>query len=78
MGKITKKMDEVTIECCIRGHHVYKEIWTALIGEELVSTRKPENTTDSCTSTVTTAIISTSKNIGVKYFSCVQQDMKVF
>ena len=29
--------------CCVRGYHVYKNIWDASIGEELVCRREPSN-----------------------------------
>ena len=32
--------------CCIRGCHVYKEVWEAAVGEVLVYERDPENTSD--------------------------------
>ena len=28
---------------CVRGYHVYKDIWDAVIGEELVCEREPDN-----------------------------------
>ena len=33
-------------DCCIRGYHVYKEIWQAVIGEELECDREPDNSCD--------------------------------
>ena len=30
------KMDTLEIECCIRGYHVYQDVWEAAIDEELV------------------------------------------
>ena len=27
--------------CCVRGYHVYKDIWAAAIGEVLVCSREP-------------------------------------
>ena len=32
--------------CCIRGYHIYQEVWAAAIGEELVCERKPHNSDD--------------------------------
>ena len=29
-------MEEFERPCCIRGYHVYQELWTAAVGEELV------------------------------------------
>ena len=34
------------VPCCVRGYHVYKEIWTAVIGETLLCTREPDNAND--------------------------------
>ena len=35
-----KAMETQEIECCIRGYHVYQDIWEAAVDEELV--RRPE------------------------------------
>ena len=32
--------------CCIRGYHVYKEVWEAAVGESLVCEREPKNASD--------------------------------
>ena len=37
---------ERDIPCCVQGYHVYKEIWTAVIGETLSCTREPDNAND--------------------------------
>ena len=34
---------EKEMACCVRGYHVYKDIWAAAIGEVLVCSRKPTN-----------------------------------
>lgn len=34
------------IELCVRGYHVYKDIWEAAIGEELLCERETRNTKD--------------------------------
>ena len=34
------------IESCMCGYHVYKDIWTAMIGEDLLCERKPFNDVD--------------------------------
>ena len=31
---------------CVRGYHVYKDIWAVAIGEELVCVREPTNMAD--------------------------------
>ena len=33
-------------DCCIRGYHVYKEIWEPAIGEQLSCKREDSNTKD--------------------------------
>ena len=35
-----------TVESCIRGYHVYKDIWNATIGEELECVRESDNPAD--------------------------------
>ena len=32
--------------CCIRGYHVYKELWAAGLGEVLTCEREPDNASD--------------------------------
>ena len=39
-------METCEIETCVRGHHVYKSIWSPTTGEELDCRRKPANTED--------------------------------
>ena len=39
-------MDEFERPCCIRGYHVYQEVWVAAVGEELVCEREPDNSHD--------------------------------
>ena len=39
-------MEEFERPCCIRGYHVYQEVWTAAVGEELVCEREPHNSHD--------------------------------
>ena len=34
---------EKEIGCCVRGYHVYKDIWAAAIGEVLVCSQEPTN-----------------------------------
>ena len=31
---------------CVRGYHVYKELWAATVGEALVCEREPKNASD--------------------------------
>ena len=37
---------EKEVTCRVRGYHVYKDIWAAVIGEELVCSREPTNMAD--------------------------------
>ena len=37
---------EKEVTCCVRGYHVYKDIWAAAIGEELVCGRETTNMAD--------------------------------
>ena len=39
-------MEDYERECCVRGYHVYKEIWAAALGEQLVCEREPYNPSD--------------------------------
>ena len=39
-------MKEFERPCCNRGYHVYQEIWTAAVDEELVCEREPDNSHD--------------------------------
>ena len=39
-------METIEKECCVRGYHVYKNIWDASIGEELACQREPSNGVD--------------------------------
>ena len=31
------------VVCCVRGYHVYKDVWAAAIGEVLACSREPTN-----------------------------------
>ena len=46
---------EMQMPCCIRGYHVYKDVWEAAIGEVLVCHREPTNATDRYAVAVTKA-----------------------
>ena len=37
---------EYCVEAMVRGNHVYKDIWTAVVNEELICRMKPFNTAD--------------------------------
>ena len=32
--------------CCVRGYHVYKDVWAATVGEVLACRREPSNASD--------------------------------
>ena len=37
---------EIIVPFCIRGYHIYGEVWTAVMGEELLCERKLGNVVD--------------------------------
>ena len=39
-------MEEFEKRCCIRGYHIYQEVWAAAVGEELVCEREMDNSYD--------------------------------
>ena len=39
-------MEETEKDCCIRGYHVYKDIWEAAVGESLTCERETNNPRD--------------------------------
>ena len=39
-------MDTFQKESCIRGYHIYRELWDAVVGEELECQREHSNATD--------------------------------
>ena len=39
-------MDEYGRALCVRGYHVYREIWEAAVGEVLICEREPRNAKD--------------------------------
>ena len=38
--------EEFQRPCCIRGYHIYQEVWTAAVGEELICERETHNSHD--------------------------------
>ena len=38
--------DSFTVEAMVRGYHVYKDVWSAALGEQLSCQREPTNTRD--------------------------------
>ena len=45
--KIAPRAEEMAGEkemaCCVRGYHIYKDIWAAAIGDMLVCSKDPTN-----------------------------------
>lgn len=41
-------MDEWEIPSCIRGYHVYKSVWAAVVAEVLLCSRELTNSADRC------------------------------
>ena len=39
-------METFELESCVRGQHIYQELWEAVIGEELQCQRERDNPTD--------------------------------
>ena len=39
-------MEEFQKESCVRGYHVYKDVWNAVLGEELLCQREAGNSSD--------------------------------
>ena len=37
---------EMKMACCVKGYHMYKEVWEAVIGEVLVFHMEPTNAAD--------------------------------
>lgn len=52
--------EDFTVEWCIRGHHVYKDMWGAGIGEELLCEREVGNIADVCA----VAVIKNGETVG--------------
>ena len=44
--EVWKAMETQEIECCIRGYHVYQDIWEAAVDEELVCRPERSNAHD--------------------------------
>ena len=43
---LVRYMEAIEMVCCIRGYHVYKEIWEPVAGEVLMCEREPHNSLD--------------------------------
>ena len=42
----TVAMETFQVEKCVRGHHIYKDVWSPSLGEVLQCTRELDNTKD--------------------------------
>ncbi len=51
---------EFVLASCVRGHHVYKEIWSPNFGEELTCRREEGNVKDS----YAVAVLKSSSTVG--------------
>ena len=40
------ELEEFRVDVCVRGQHIYKDIWYAVVGEVLVCEREPNNFQD--------------------------------
>ena len=40
------ELEEIRVDVCVRGQHIYKDIWHAVVGEVLVCEREPNNFQD--------------------------------
>lgn len=38
--------DEWERACCVRGYHIYRNVWQAVVGEVLDCVREPQNSSD--------------------------------
>ena len=46
LDSTASEMEMFQIESCVRGHHIYKDIWNPSSGEELTCSREIESTKD--------------------------------
>ena len=58
-------MEEIEVLSCIRGYHVYKDVWTAAVGETLVCQESPRT-------------LLTDKFIRVKNFRTLSLKLNLF
>ena len=47
-NKIVAMAAEVTVDAMIRGYHVYRDIWGAVVDKQLTCKREPFNSADPC------------------------------
>ena len=46
MMELEIELEEFRVDVCVRGQHIYKDIWYAVVGEVLVCEREPNNFQD--------------------------------
>ena len=46
MAAAVAALAETEVRSCIRGYHVYKDFWAGSIGETLICSREPTNSSD--------------------------------
>ena len=39
-------MEEYIVELCVRGYHIYKDVWEVIVAEQLECVREPRNVND--------------------------------
>ena len=44
--RVEEMAGEKEMACCVRGYHIYKDLWAAAIGEVLVCSREPAHVVD--------------------------------
>ena len=50
-------MEELRIELCIQGHHIYKNIWNPAVREVWVCEREHHNTADQYSVAITKGVV---------------------
>ena len=46
MMELDARLEEFRIDICVRGYHIYKDVWYAMIGKVLVCETDPNNSQD--------------------------------
>ena len=71
------EQEEIRVDVCVRGQHVYKDIWYAVVGEVLVCEKEPNNFQDlifahkaTCENILTAKITQTTVYIIVCMYVC--------
>ena len=40
------ELEEFRVDVCVRGYHIYKDIWYAVVGKVIIFDREPNNSHD--------------------------------